>query len=180
MAITRARKEELIAQYTDLLEKSNGFVVIEYSGLTVNDTDILRAKIREAGGSYVVTKVTLFNKALQNAGWPVSDDLLSGPIAVAFGVDNMPGVAKAVLDFTTEKERAQFAKVTGGIMTGDILDAKRVEAVSKLPTLDELRSQLAGLVVQPATGLVSIINAANGQLVNVIQAYLDDRDGEAA
>lgn len=180
LAITRARKEELIASYCDLLERSNGFVIIEYSGLSVNETDILRGKIREAGGSYVVTKVTLFNKALQQAGWPIADDLLQGPIAVAFGIENMPGVAKAVLDFTTEKEHEKFTKVTGGMMGGDILNADRVEMISKLPTLDELRSQLAGLIVQPATGIVSVINAANGQVVNVIQAYLDDKNGEAA
>ena len=180
MAITRARKEDLIASYSDLLERSNGFVVVQYSGLSVNETDILRMKVREAGGAYAVTKVTLFTKALQDAGWPITDDLLEGPVAIAFGMDNMPGVAKAVLDFTTTKEYAAFTKVTGGIMTGDVLDAKRIEAVSKLPTMDELRSQLAGLIVQPATGLVSIINAANGQIVNVIQAYVDEKDGEAA
>ena len=180
MAITRKRKEDLIASYSDLLERTSGFVVIQYSGLSVNETDILRLKVREAGGAYVVTKVTLFTKALQDAGWPITDDLLEGPVAVAFGLDNMPGVAKAVLDFTTAREHAEFTKINGGVMGGDVLDAKRVEAVSKLPTLEELRSQLAGLVVQPATGLVSIINAANGQIVNVIQAYLDENDGEAA
>jgi len=97
-------------------------------------------------------------------GWPVPNDLLTGPVAVAFGLDNMPGVAKAVLDFTTNKEREDRIQVTGGIMTGEILNAKRVEMISKLPTLDEIRAQLAGLIVAPATGLVSVINAANGQM----------------
>lgn len=175
MPLTRARKEELVGQYVELLDRTNGFIVVQHRGMTVKETEGLRAKIREAEGAYAVTKNTLFTKALQQQGWPVPDDLLKGPTAVAFGLDNMPGVAKAVLDYT--KDLAEKVEVTGGVMTGEILNAAKVEAVSKLPTLDELRAQLAGLVVSPATGLVTVLNAANSQIVNVIQAYLDDRNG---
>jgi large subunit ribosomal protein L10 len=184
LAISRERKEDLVAQYTGLLEQTNGFVVIQYRGMTVKQTQDLRAKIREAEGQYMVTKNTLFTKALQSQGWPVPDNLLQGPTAVAFGLENLPGVAKAVLDFVKELDNPEKATVTGGVMTGDILDPSRVETVSKLPTLDELRSQIAGLIVSPATGLVTVLSAATGQVVNVIQAYLDDNnsddDGEAA
>ena len=108
--------------------------------------------------------------------------LLKGPTAIAFGLDNFPGVAKAVLEFVGEGDRSQKMQVGGGVMTGEILNPAKVETISKLPSLDELRAQLAGLVVSPATGLVSVINAANSQVVNVLQAYLDDRGegGEAA
>lgn len=177
MAITRERKEELVAQYVDLLERTNGFVIVNYKGMSVNQTEDLRNKIREADGTYAVTKNTLFTKALQQQGWPVPDDLLKGPTAIAFGLDNMPGVAKAVLDFTDELDVKEKLAISGGVMTGEILSIDQVETISELPTLDEIRAQLAGLIVQPATGLVSIINAANGQIVNVIQALLD-KEGE--
>lgn len=183
MAISKERKNELVEQYVDLLGRTNGFVIVQYHGLSVKETDTLRAQIREAGGAYHVTKNTLFTKALQQVGWPVPDDLLTGPVAVAFGMENLPGVAKAILDFTDDKTRQGDLRATGGIMTGEILDANKIKAVSKLPSLDEIRAQLAGLIVAPATGIVSVINAANGQVVNVIQAYLDENksdDGEAA
>jgi len=180
LAISKERKQALVAQYSTLLEQTNGFVIVEYRGLSVPETDILRAQVREAGGLYIVAKNTLFTKALQDRGWPIPDDLLQGPVAVAFGMDNLPGVAKAVLEFTADKTREGKIGVTGGVMTGQILDAKKVSAVSMLPSLDEMRAQLIGLIVAPATGIVSVINAANGQIVNVIQAYLDEKGGGEA
>ncbi|GAB4514328.1 MAG: 50S ribosomal protein L10 [Anaerolineae bacterium] len=181
MALTKERKNELVAQYVELLDRTNGFIIVQHKGMTVKETEALRGKIREANGKYAITKNTLLVKALEERGWPVPDDLLKGPTAVAFGLDNLPGVAKAVLDYT--KTLAEKVSVSGGVMTGQIIAADKVEAVSNLPTLDEIRAQLAGLIVAPATGLVTVLNAANSQIVNVIQAYLDDREkgsGDAA
>ena len=177
MAITRERKEELVAQYVDLLDQSNGFVIVEYRGMSVLQIEDLRERIREANGQYLVTKNTLFTKALQQRDWPVPDDLLKGPTAVAFGMDNLPGVAKAVLAFTDEAFAKEKVVVSGGVMGTAVIDARRVETVSKLPTLDELRAQLAGLLVSPAQGIVNVVYAATGQVVNVLQAYIDDRGG---
>jgi large subunit ribosomal protein L10 len=123
-----------------------------------------------------VTKNTLFTKVLQDNGWAVPDDLLNGPVAIAFGMENFPGVAKAVLDYTTQKEFEEKFNIRGGVMGSDIVTAQGIDTISKLPTLDELRSQLAGLMVTPAQGLVNVIYAATGQVVNVLQAYLDDRE----
>ncbi len=178
MAITRERKEELVAQYTELLDQSNGFVLVEFGGLGVPQVDGLRQAVREAEGYYLVAKNTLFTKALQQRGWPVPDDLLKGPVGVAFGMENMPGVAKAVLDYAGQPQFEEKLGIKGGVMAEDVLDPKKVEAVSKLPTLDELRAQIIGLMVSPATGIVSAINAANGQIVNVLQAYIDDQGGD--
>lgn len=180
MPITKARKDELVAEYVDLLERSNGFVIIQFSGLTVAEIDQLRAKVRGADGHYAVAKNTLLAKALQQLDWPVPDDLLKGPNAIAFGLDNMPGVAKAILEFTGDKIFEERTQVKGGVMTGEVISAKQVDAVSKLPSLDELRAQLAGLIVSPAQGLVSVINSATGQVVNVVQAYVDANKGEGA
>jgi large subunit ribosomal protein L10 len=120
---------------------------------------------------------------LQERNWPVPDDLLKGPTAVAFGMENLPGVAKAVLKFTEEAYAKEKVVINGGVMGTDILTSKQIDSVSKLPTLDELRAQIAGLMVSPAQGLVNVIYAATGQVVNVLQAYIDDRgggEGEAA
>lgn len=179
MAITRERKEELVEQYAELLERTNGFIVIHYSGMSVNAIADLRGKIREADGQYLVTKNTLFRRALEQQGWQLSDELLTGPIAVAFGMENFPGVAKTVLDYI--KDYQDRMQVKGGMMTGEVIDSKKVETISELPSMEEMRAQLAGLVVQPATGLVSILNSATGELVNVLQAYINEKgEGEAA
>jgi large subunit ribosomal protein L10 len=177
LAISKARKDELVSQLTDLLENSDGFVVVESTGMSVKQVQDLRRKVRGAEGRYVVVKNTLFTKALEQKGWVVPETLLNGQVGVVFGLRNFPAVAKVVLDYTADAALEEKMKVKGGAMPQDIFDAAGVDTVSKLPSLTELRSQLAGLIVQPATGLVSVLNAATGQIVNVINAYVQDRGG---
>ncbi len=182
MALSRERKEELVAQYTELLENANGFVVVTSSGLTVKQTQDLRTRIRDANGQYIRAKNTLFQIALQNAGWDVPEELVQGPISIAFSSDNFPGVAKAILDYLGDRSAAveDKAQVTGGILADTLLKPERVEAISKLPSMDELRAEIAGLLVQPSTGLVSILNSATGQVVNVLQAYVNQSEADDA
>lgn len=178
MALTRERKDELVAAYVDLLQNTSGFVIIQHAGMTTGEIDQLRLKIREANGQYMAAKNTLLVKALQQCGWPVPDEMLKGPSAIAFGMENLPGVAKVVLDYLGDKD-AQKIAVKGGVMGNEVFKRDKVEAISKLPTLDELRAQIAGLVVSPATGIVSVLQAVNSQIVNVLQA-LEDKNNEGA
>lgn len=172
MAITRERKEDLVAIYGDILAGTDGFIVTEYRGLTVAKLDELRDKLRDASGSYSITKNTLFSIALKDKGWTVPESLLLGPTAVAFGNGNLPAVAKIVQTFA--KDNAEFV-VKGGVMGTAVFAAKDLEAVASLPTMDELRAQLAGLLVSPASQLAGLLSSATGQVVNVLQSYLDDR-----
>ena len=176
MPVSRARKEELVAGYVDILNESDGFVVVETQGLSVSQIQGMRNALREQDGRYLVAKNTLIKKALETANWTVPEHLLTGPVAYIFGRDNLPGVSKALLKHIEDAEFAEKMQVTGGIMNGDILDAQQVEAVSQLPTLDELRAQLAGIVVAPAQGIVNAIHQATGGVVNVLQAYLDKQE----
>lgn len=180
MAITRERKERLVAQYIEMLGKTGGFVVVQSQGLSVKEVEGLRAAVRAAGGKYIVTKNTLLTIALQQAGWHVPEALLKGPVAVALGMENLPGVAKAVLEYSADATRTEKMKVTGGQMGANTLSAAQVDALSKLPSLDELRAQLIGLVVAPATGLVSVLQAATSGIVDVIQALEDEQNKGAA
>ena len=172
MAITKERKNELVAEYSDLLAKTDGFIVTEYRGLTVEKLDDLRNRLRESAGVYTVTKNTLFSIALAQNGWTVPTDLLLGPTAVAFGNGNLPAVAKALQAFA--KDNPDLFVVKGGVLAGKVFGAKDVEAISNLPTLDEIHAQLAGLIVQPAAQLAGLLNAATSQVVNVLQAYLQE------
>lgn len=180
MALTKERKDELVAQYVELLSNTRGFVIIQASGLSVKEVNGLRAAVRKADGKYLVAKNTLLTKALEQVGLPVPSDMLTGPNGIAFGVSDFPAMAKAVLEYAGETTRAEKMKVIGGQMGNNLLTGSQVDAISKLPSLDEMRSQLIGLIVAPATGIVSVIQAANASVVNVLQAYLDDREQGAA
>ncbi|MBZ0287381.1 MAG: 50S ribosomal protein L10 [Anaerolineae bacterium] len=170
MAISRERKEELVAHYGDLLRSTSGIVVTQYKGLTVAQVRAMRDKLRDIDGKYVITKNTLFSIALREAGWPVPDELLQGPVGIAVGNGNFPAVAKMMVSFLKDYE--EVLSIKGGIMEGQILNAAQVEAVSNLPSLDELRAQLAGLISQPAAGLVTVLNAGVASVAQVLQAYV--------
>jgi large subunit ribosomal protein L10 len=177
LAITRERKEELVAHYSQMLAGTDGFIVTEYRGLNVAKLSDLRQRLSEATGSFSVTKNTLFSLALEQSGWPVPEDLLVGPTGVAFGNGNLPQVAKTIQGFA--KDNAEIFIIKGGVMAGNIFAPKDIEILASLPSMDELHAQLAGLVVQPASQLAGLLNAATGQVVNVLQAYLQEK-GEAA
>lgn len=174
MAITKERKEELVQVYGDLLGQATGIVITEYKNITVAQVNQIRDKLRDVQGAYVVTKNTLFQIALKNAGWPVQEELFAGPTAVVFGATNFPQVAKTTVGFLKDFEG--FVTIKGGIMAGQTLTAQQVDVVSNLPSLDELRAQLAGLLVQPATGLVSVLNAAVAGVPQVLQAYVSKHE----
>lgn len=178
MAITKERKGELVSAYSAQLANTDGFIITEYRGLTVAKLDDLRDKLRAASGTYSVTKNTLFSIALRENGWIVPEDLLVGPTAVAFGNGNMPAVAKVIQAF--QKDNAELFVVKGGVISGSQFQAKDLEAIANLPTLDEIHAQIAGLVVQPAALLAGLLNSATSQVVNVLQAYVQEKEGNAA
>ncbi len=167
MAISRARKEELVAQYVEHLSEADGFAVAYYTAMSVAETEQLRQQMRENDGTFMVAKNTLFKIALNQAEWPVPEDMFTGPVGIAFSSGNMPGMMKSMLDFAEDFE-GRFA-VKGGIMGGNIFDASEAKAISELPTLDELYPEILGMLVQPQQGLVNTIHAADAQVVNVLQ-----------
>ncbi len=180
MPISRTRKEELVAKYVDILNENDGFVVVQTQGLSVPQIEGLRNAVREQNGSYLVAKNTLMRRALEQADWAVPEELLAGPTAFIFGGSNMPGVSKVLLQHIKENQFDENMQVTGGVVSGDILDAGQVDVVSKLPTFEELRAQLAGMLVSPAQGLVNVLQQATGGVVNVLQAYVDKQEDSQA
>jgi large subunit ribosomal protein L10 len=178
LAISKERKHELVAAYNAILEHSTGFIITEYRGLSVAHLKDLRNKLAETDAAYVVTKNTLFKRALQDSNWPIPEELLLGPVATAFADGNMPGMAKALLEF--QKDHEDVLIIKGGVMLGNRLSVREIDTISKLPTMDEIRAQLAGLLVQPPTGLVGVLNAATADIVNVLHAYVQENSEDAA
>lgn len=170
MALTKQRKEELVAGYVDMLERARGVVITEYRGMTMKQLDDLRGKLREKGAHFTVTKNTLLKIALDRVGMGVPEELLSGPVALAVAFEDLPATIKAVLDYADDSE---IMVVKGGILGESVVDAKQLDAISELPPLEVLRAQLIGMTTMPLTQFVGLIEEPGRQVVAVIQAATD-------
>lgn len=178
MAITRARKEELLQQYKELLDQSGAVFLADYTGLNVKQVEALRNKTREAGGAFHITKNTLLRKALEDQGMAVPTDLLLGQVATGFVLGEIPAVAKTLTDFA--RDEAKFV-IRGGVLGNRTLSAEDVKALASLPPLEQLRAQLLGLISAPARNVAAAVAGGVRQLVNVLDAYAKSAEtGETA
>lgn len=168
MAISRNRKEELVAQYQQLLEKSDAIFLAEYKGMNVKTMENLRLEVDKANGAIHVTKNTLLRHVLEEAAYTIPDDLLTGQMTASFSLVEAPTLAKTITEFASKQEHMTLK---GGFLGTRFLTADEVEALAKLPTLDQLRAQLLGLIGTPAQGLAGVVASGVRQVVNVIDAY---------
>jgi large subunit ribosomal protein L10 len=150
-------------------------VVTQQSGLTVAEVNDLRTRMREAGASYKVTKNRLTKLALEGTQYEALKSLFEGPTAIAYSEDPV-AAAKVAVKFADENDKLT---VIGGAMGAEMLDQTQVEALAKLPSLDELRGKLVGVLQAPATKVAGVIQAPAGQLARVFSAY-SAKEGEAA
>lgn len=176
MAISKARKEELVGDYVELITQSRAIFITEYKGMSMKQIEALRGEIRKADGAFHVTKNTLFRHALEQADKPVPAELLMGQVATTFALNEAPSLAKVLTDYA--KKEALFT-IKGGILGNDLLTAAQVEALGKLPSLEELRAQILGLLSAPAQSLTSAVANGVRRVINVLDAYAK-KDAEAA
>lgn len=177
MAISKARKDELVAQYIELLNSSRAVFITEYTGLNVKDINQLRYEVRKAEGAFHVTKNTLLRHALEQTDRPVPEEMLIGQVATGFALNEAPTLAKALTDYAKSQENLV---IKGAILGSDILSAEQVADLAKLPSRDELRAQIIGLIGTPAQNIASVIAGGVRQVVNVLDAYAKkDSEGEA-
>ena len=172
MALTREQKSNVLAQYGEWLEQSKAFVLAEYTGLNMNDMDLLRAKIREAGGEFHVVKNTLAMLALKNAEIDYKDDHFLSSTAIAFGFEDAPALAKAITDFAKE---SNFLKVKAGYLEKQMMSAAEVSALADLPPLPVMRATLLSTILAPASQLVRTLAEPGRQIAAVMKAY-SERD----
>jgi len=177
LALSKERKAELVAEYADLLSRSQGLIFTEFRGLSNKEQARLRGVVRDANGAYHVAKLTLLKVALQQAGMAIPDGLAGVPLGVSFCLEDVPSVAKALRGYARESE---LVRIWGGMMDNQIMTPEQIEALADLPPLEVLRAQLLGLLEAPAASLVGVIQAGVGQVVNVLHAYVEQQSGEAA
>jgi large subunit ribosomal protein L10 len=168
LAITKARKNELIHQYGEWLKKSQVQVVLSYAGLSMKDVDLLRSKLREVGGEFHIVKNTLVKLAFQQAGMPLPEKMFEESTAVAFAFEDAPAFAKALNDFI---RTSNFLKVKGGYLDKKPIPSTGVKALADMPPLPVMRAQLLGVLLAPASKLVRTLAEPARGLAAVIQAH---------
>ena len=163
----RAQKQESIEALKSVFDGAGAVVVTHNLGLTVAEMTDLRLRLRKEGAALKVVKNTLAQKALDGSIGEAGDALFTGPVAIAYAPDPV-SAAKVATQFAKENEK--FA-IVGGFMGQEVLDAKGVSALATLPSLDQLRAKIVGLLQAPATKVAGVLQAPAGQLARVFGAY---------
>jgi len=165
--LERAEKREVVTALHDVFAKTGVVVVAHYAGLTVAQMTKLRSEMRSAGGKVKVAKNRLVKLALEGTDAKGIADLLKGPTCLAFSADPV-AAPKIAVKFAKANEK--FV-ILGGAMGTTVLDAKGVNSLADLPSLDELRGKLIGLTQAPASKIARTLNEPGAQLARVIGAY---------
>jgi large subunit ribosomal protein L10 len=167
--VERAEKKELVATLNTVFKTTGVVVVSHNNGITVSQMNVLRAKMAEAGATIKVAKNRLAMLALAGTEAEGIKGLFKGPTMLAYSDDPV----------TAPKIVAEFAKgndkfvILGGALGTTIMDANAVKALAELPSLDELRAKLLGMIQTPATRIAGVVQAPAGQLARVVKAYAD-------
>jgi len=169
-------KKVLVAEVTEVAKTALSVVAAEYRGLTVTQMTDLRAKARASGVFMRVVKNTLARKAFAGTAFEPVGPKLKGPLILAFSKDDPGAAARVVKAFAKDNEKLVATLVSLG---GEVLSAKDLEKVATLPTKDQARAQLLGLLMSPAQQLAAVIAAPATDLARVIAAFAEKRKGEA-
>ena len=163
----RAQKVELVSTLNQIFSTSNVVVVTHYSGLSVKEITDLRNQMREAGASFRVTKNRLTKLALEGTEKSPLSEFFTGPTAIGFS-DDPVAAPKVLVNFAKDNEKLV---VLGGMMGDQELGLEGIQALAALPSMDELRGKMVGLLKAPATKIAGVLQAPAGQLTRVIGAY---------
>ena len=163
----RSQKAESVAQLNAVFNEVGVVVVTRNLGLSVKQSTDLRAKMREAGGTYKVAKNRLAKLALKDTQYEGLEEYLTGPTAQAWSTDPV-AAAKAAVDFAKTNDKLE---IVGGAMGSTQLNAEGVKALATMPSLDQLRGKIVGLVNAPATKVAQLVNAPAAKLARVFGAY---------
>jgi large subunit ribosomal protein L10 len=165
-SVLRARKTEIVDSLRDVFSDAGVIVVTHYQGLSVAKVTELRRGMREAGAQFRVTKNRLAKIALADTPYTSLAELFTGPTAIAYSADPV-AAPKAAVGFARQNENLV---IIGGALQGNLLSAEQVRALAELPSIDQLRGKLIGLLTTPAARLVGVLQAPGWQLARVLAA----------
>ena len=162
----RSDKNDFVQKMKDELKNSNSLIVAHYDGLSVLETDSLRKEMRDNGAKFRVTKNRLTKIALADTPYASITDLFVGPTAIAYSSDP---VAPAKVSVNFEKKLENF-KIIGGSYEGEKINLTKINFLATLPSLDQIRGTLLGILNAPAQEIASVIQAPGGQLARLVKA----------
>jgi large subunit ribosomal protein L10 len=165
--VDKTEKAEVVSDLNKVFADAGSVVVAHYSGMTVAEMGELRARMRAAGASFRVAKNRLAVRALQGTAVEAISHLFKGPTGIAISSDPI-AASKVAVAYAKDNDKLVILGGSVGVTT---LDANGVKALASLPSLDELRGKIVGLLVAPATKIAGIVQAPAGQLARVIGAY---------
>ena len=163
----RSQKAESVAQLNAVFNEVGVVVVTRNLGLSVKQSTDLRSKMRDAGGTYKVAKNRLAKLALKDTQYEGLEEYLTGPTALAWSTDPV-AAAKAAVDFAKTNDKLE---IVGGAMGSTQLNAEGVKALATMPSLDQLRGTIVGLINAPATKIARVVNEPAAKLARVFGAY---------
>ena len=163
----RSQKADSVASLNETFAEVGVVVITRNLGMSVAQSTVLRGKVRDAGATYKVAKNRLAKLAIKDTNYEGLDELFTGPTAIATSVDPV-AAAKAVVNFAKTTDKIE---IVGGAMGAQLLDADGIKALASLPSLDELRAKLIGLVQAPATKIAQLSTAPAAKLARVFGAY---------
>ncbi len=163
----KAEKAEVVKELSGVFADSGSVVVAHYTGLTVAEMGVLRARMRAAGASFRVAKNRLALRALKGTALEPIAHLFKGQTGIASSKDPV-AASKVAVAYAKENDKLV---ILGGIVGKTALDVAGVKALAELPSLDELRGKIVGLLLAPATKIAGVVQAPAGQLARVIGAY---------
>ncbi|HCW32134.1 MAG: 50S ribosomal protein L10, large subunit ribosomal protein L10 [Candidatus Peregrinibacteria bacterium GW2011_GWE2_39_6] len=173
MAITKAQKTDMLTELNDQFDRAKGIVFARYSGLSVMDAQDLRRSLKKANVDYKVAKKTLLKLAAKRKGIDLTDEIIAGPIGVAFGFDDEIVAAQRIADFAKKFENFELM---GGIVEGKIIDAATVKTLASIPSREVLLAKFMGSTLSPLNGFVSLLNNVVGSFVRVVNAYQEKKN----
>jgi large subunit ribosomal protein L10 len=165
--VLRSEKHEFVTELEEVYKKSSSVIVTHYHGLSVSQVTSLRRALKAKGAGFKVVKNTLSKIAASKAGIQDISSLLTGPTAIAYSEDPVEA-AKVVVEFA--KTNGSL-KIIGGLVNNQLLDVQSVQHLAKLPSLNDLRGKIVGILQAPATKIARVVQAPATQLARVLQAY---------
>lgn len=171
--MARPDKEAAVKELQDKLKKSKSLVITDYIGLKVSEMTELRAKLREADVDYKVVKNTLAKIAADNSDLSEINEFLSGPTAIAFGIEDVVSPAKILNEFA---EKHDVLEIKGGFLNGVIISKEKVESLAKIPSREELLAKAFATMKAPITGFVNVLSGNTRNLVSVLSQIKEQKE----
>lgn len=169
MAISRAKKEELVQDLSEKLSRSSALIMTDYRGLSTAELNKLRNKLRELETGFHVVKNSLVKLAMEQAGLPWDRSLFDGPTAIGFCYEDVPGPAKVLVDLSTE---GKVLLVRGGLLGHELLTGEQIAELASLPSGEVLIAQVMAMISGPLMGLVNVLNAPVRDFLYLLHARM--------